>query len=413
MKRQLDEDTSHESKRQNDAPKKNREVTTVVVANLPKSYNQGKVRKYFQNCGTILHIDVAESNDKGCRLARVEFSNYNEALSALTRSHKQISNNEILVTLLENCTLWVTNFPPIFNHRDIRSLFKQYGITVLSVRLPSLRFNTNRRFAYVDVISTTEVEKAIVSLNGNEINGYKLVVKRSNPLARSKRSDASVWERREILVRQFDPTKVTEEGLRIFYSKYGSVESIKLSKSEEGKGYAFISFVDHESALGALETNKMQFEGNEIVVSLADRKAYLERQEVKALLNKHNSAKNDRILSLYPLSDKVNKTQIQSLVREKASLNEGDIQKIYLVPDLGGSLIIFNDTKVAAKCSLALNGVQFQNSILHCGSIKDLRKKTEVGKPIYAARSSSPKVNPKSMPAQLSNQDFRKLFFGE
>ncbi|AQZ10404.1 PRP24 (YMR268C) [Zygosaccharomyces parabailii] len=414
MKRQLDESIQHESKRRNDdAPHKQRELTTVVVSNLPKSYNQNKVYKYFQDCGAISHIDITESIDKLRRLARIEFTRYDEALSALTRSHKKIGNNEIKVTLLENCTVWVTNFPPHFNHRDIKNLFRMNELTVLSVRLPSLRFNADRRFAYVDVITPEEVAKAVERLDSKELEGYNIVVKQSNPLGKSKRSDASVWERREVLIRNLNTTKVTEDTLRQLYSKYGSIESIKISGHEKDNGYAFVSFIHQEPVNRALETNKMLLEGNEIKVTLADRKAYLERQQVKALIKKSNKDTGDFIVSLYPLHDKVNKAQLQKLVQEKAAISEKDIKHIYLVPDLRGSLIVFKDTKNAARCSLALNGIEFQRTIVKCGPIKDLIKNNGGNSENRFSKAIIPAVERKLPPNQLSNDDFRRLFLGK
>lgn len=417
MKRYLDDESTRVLKKRNDSTTKSRELTTIVVFNLPKSYNQGKVRRVFQDCGVISHIDVCESMDKNSRLARVEFTRYDEALAALTKSHKQIGNNEIEVTMLENSTLWMTNFPPRFNHRDIRDIFKSVGVTVLSVRLPSLRFNPNRRFAYIDVCRAQEVEKALEFLNSKDIEGYTLVLKHSNPLERSKRTDASVWERRELLIRNLNPNKVTEDGLNQFFSKFGTIEKVKLSRNERSNLYAFISFTEQEAAHEALKTNRTEFEGNEVSVSLADRKAYLERQEVKKLLNQNYPKDSDHIVSVFPLSDKINKIHIQRLLQEKVSIDENDIKKIYLVTDLKGSLIILKDAKIAAKCSLALNGITLQNLTIHCGTVADLRNSIEMFKNQESeherSKNTLPLTESQSNTKKLSNDDFRKMFLGK
>ena len=62
------------SKKANEALTRNRELTTVLVKNLPKSYNQNKVYKYFKHCGPIIHVDVADSLKKNFRFARIEFA---------------------------------------------------------------------------------------------------------------------------------------------------------------------------------------------------------------------------------------------------------------------------------------------------------------------------------------------------
>lgn len=418
MKRKLELETSGRSKKQKDEPTRNRELATVLVCNLPKSYNQTKVRKYFQECGSIAQIDVCDSINKEYRLARVEFTKYHEALSALTKTFKKIGNNEITVTLLENSTLWITNFPPRFTQYDIKELFLRMNVVALSVRLPSLRFNANRRFAYVDVSSHEEAEIAIQQLDGKEIEDHRLVIKASNPLEKSKRTDCGALERREVLVRHLDLNKVTEDSLRALFSKFGSIESIKIPNTQGSRpddGYGFVVFEEKSAAGKALEANGLKMDNKEISVSISDRKAYLERQEVKRILNaKHNS---DLIVSLFPLNDKCSKVQIEQLLFDQAHLNKNDIKKIHLVSDHEGALVVFKESKLAAKCAMSLNGVEFQRKNIHCGAVNDLRKHnkkmatTEQKNVSFCNVGSS--EGAKDECPKLSNDDFRKLFLGK
>lgn len=121
-----------------------------------------------------------------------------------------MGSNTIEVNELKDSTVWMTNYPPTFQQRDIRNIFKDHKIVALNVRLPSLRFNSNRRFAYVDLPNMESLDKAIQLLNGKDINGYKLVVKKSNPENRDKRSDAPVLERREIIIRNLPKTMLVK-----------------------------------------------------------------------------------------------------------------------------------------------------------------------------------------------------------
>lgn len=422
LKRSLDVEATGQNKQLGKKLTRNREITTVLVSNLPKSYNQTKVRKYFQGCGTIAQVDICDTITRDSRLARIEFTNYNEVLSALTKTFNKVGNNEIQVRQLEDCTVWMTNFPPGFTHKDIKELLLSVGILSISVRLPSLRFNSNRRFAYVDVLSQSDVDTAVSQLNGKSVQNFNLVVKRSNLLEKSKRTDSSILERREIMVRHLDLDVITEDRLRNLFAAFGSIESIKIPGKQGGQqeaAYAFITFDEKSAADKALSASASILEENKLIVTLAERKAYLERQKVKRILS--TMRQNDSIISLYPIDDRISKAQIESLFIEKVNLQKVDIKSIYLVTDHNGALIILKDAILAAKCTMALNGIEFKGNIVNCGSVKDLKKNNYAAQapsmPSYSADKGASIANSEEKSnrttTKLSNEDFRKLFLGK
>ena len=246
-----------------------REQRTVLVKNLPRSYNRHKIRKLFSDCGNILCIDTVLSLNKTNRYARLEFSSPDEAASALTRDHRQIGGNNILeVSLLQNNTIWMTNFPPTFTPRDLREELLSRGIVCLSVRFPSHRYNSlNRRFAYIDVCSIDDKLKAIESLNESMLGGYKLIVKDSDPNAKVRRTDAGSIEKREIFIRNLDPNYATKEILMELVKEYGKIECINIPHTRENmvNACAFVTFVSREDASKAVEAMSNQiFKGRKI-----------------------------------------------------------------------------------------------------------------------------------------------------
>lgn len=416
MKRSISDDDLQPSKKLGTKTGTRREITTVLVRNLPKSYNQAKVRKYFQDCGQISQIDVTESLDKTCRLARVQFGRHDEAITALTKTYKRIGQNEITVSLLENCTLWLTNFPPLYTVRDVRELIQGVNVVVLSVRLPSLRFDSNRRFAYVDLSSFEEVDLAIAGLNGKNVEGYSLVVKKSNPLERAQRTDYGAAERREIMVRHLGANQLNEEYLRRHFTTFGDVESVIIpaNQTKSMNGYAFVTFHDQSAAKAASQIEKLDEEPVQVV--LADKKAFVERQRVKRIMSSRKN--DDRIVALYPLSDKTSKLQIESLLLDKVVATTDDIYEVLLVTDKEAALVSFKNSQLAAKCMISLNGIEFQRRILHCGTVRDLNQQK------YDNRKDRVSLEMEPAPQQvapdapgngqkLSNDDFRRMFLGK
>lgn len=413
----------------------NRLLTTVLVKNLPRSYNNNKIKKLFQDCGMIKDIDTSDTIDRKGRYARLEFMKHDDALAALTKTFKMVGSNEIEVTLLENCTLWITNFPPNFSSRDIRNIFLDIGIVPINIRLPSRRYNSNRRFCYLDVTSEEVCKRSVEMLNGKLIGSYELVVKLSNPSEKTKRTDAAILERRELFVRNLSPTTLNKESLEKIFNQFGSIEHIGIPNSNRDMqhGCAFITFFNKEEANEALQLDKTDIDGKTISVQFSDNKPYLERQEVKAILNSKNFNKLEKYVSLFPISDKISKEQICDFIINKSTILKDDIEKIYLVSDYSGSLIKFRDAHLSAKCRMSFNGTKFQNKPLHIGGIQDLirhnsrhKNKDSIIEPLKfnnIVNTTHEKEIPKasgqstqstqSTPQEgMTNDDFRKMFLG-
>ncbi|CAI4048852.1 U6 snRNP complex subunit PRP24 SKDI_13G3970 [Saccharomyces kudriavzevii IFO 1802] len=433
-KRPLSEDASVAatltSKRANETPTRNRELTTVLVENLPKSYNQSKVQKYFKDCGPIIQVDVADSLKKSFRFARVEFARYDGALAALTKTYKVVGQNKISVSHLIDCTLWMTNFPPNYTQRDIRALFQSINIVILSIRLPSLRFNTSRRFAYIDVTSKEDANTCVKKLNELEIEGYTLVTKISNPLEKSKRTDSATLEGREIIVRNLNTKLLDENVLRDSFEQFGSIEKINIPAGQKEHSFnnccAFIYFESKDSAEKALQMNRTLLHDREISVSLADKKPFLKRNEVKRLLTSRNSKELGSLACLFPLSDKVSPSQIEKFLQEEIHVDKNQVEKVLLVGDFNGAIVVFRDEKLAAKIPMIINGSQFQGKVIRSGTINDMRKyynnqqnhNVRRAKPSYTHMTQKTAVNEmkSNLPnkqEQMSNDDFRRMFLGK
>lgn len=412
-------------KRQNKLKTHERETTTVIVKNLPNNYNFHKVKRYFKNCGNINHVDVINAEENRSKIARVEFDSYDSCLSALTKNYKIIGDREIIVEPLIGCTVWITNFPPGYDSTKLRSLIaEQVGLPILSLRLPSLAFNSKRRFVYIDFTSPTAALRAVSILNDTLVQGFKIVAKISNPAERARRSDEAVMEGRELIVKNLDLSTVTEESLADLFTKFGELERITIpsgkfsvSETKPNEGYAFVSFKTLESAKAALSLNKTSFQNNIILVSRANKKSYLERQEVKRILASRRN--NEHVASLFPLSSSTSTEEVRELILLESTLKNINVVKILLVTDHEGALIVCDNSVSAAILILALNGKRLNNVQLRCGSVHDLleyesihesrRRKLETNDSLKKEESLK-SLGHKAENKKFSNNDFREMF---
>ena len=77
--------------------------------------------------------------------------------------------------------IYVGNLPKTTDEETIRNLFKTYG-EVMEVKLIKDQYSGELRgFGFVTMPSKTEGQAAIDGLNGNEIEGRKIIVNEARP----------------------------------------------------------------------------------------------------------------------------------------------------------------------------------------------------------------------------------------
>ena len=118
---------------------------------------------------------------------------------------------------------------------------QQFG-EVVDVRFPSLKFDTHRRFCYIQFKSSSEAQAA-TALN-NELQGgkLKLVVQLSDPEKKQDRTGA-MYDGRELYLSNLD-WNATNEEISTIFSKYGKVEKVRIPTNVGGKskGIGFVVF---------------------------------------------------------------------------------------------------------------------------------------------------------------------------
>ncbi|GMG21921.1 unnamed protein product [Ambrosiozyma monospora] len=402
---------------------RDRENLSILVTNLPAQTQKSNIEKFFGDCGVIRSCIIYE--DK----AVIEFSSDNELLAALTKDHKTFKGHEIGVSHLSGNILWVTNFPPDYDLKKLEELFGTVG-KVISLRLPTLRANTERRFCYVEYLSSEVADVAIAQLNQKSIQSvssekkYSLIVKHSNSNEKKKRSGA-VEEKRQVYVHKLDFYKVTTDTLSELFSKYGEIEAIKLplnkKNSKMGRsndGYAFISFKGKESAQVAIE----ELDGYELFSRKINVKLSEPRSKHTTVLKEANQDKSKsesyksreeiiaKTLSVLNLDDTISSSQLMSIMKEA-----GPVRKIQLNPQINAALVEFENVNDCGKAEIKFNGKVIGGKAIKIGSRQDfdklarVTKKSPVVKPQlkeYETKKDTGESNPKS------NEDFRKMFLG-
>jgi squamous cell carcinoma antigen recognized by T-cells 3 len=383
--------------------KRDRENTTVLITNLPTQVTQTKVRQYFKEYGHINSVTVKIESDGQSSTALIEFRSNEDVQSALIRDGKYFGDKQIKVEAASGLTLYVTNYQPAADDAYIFDLFKNCG-EVFSIRWPSLKYNTHRRFCYV-TFRTQAAAAAATKMDGQVLpGGFRLSALYSDP-ARKKAREGAMAEGRELHVTSVD-NSLAEEDLKIIFAKYGAVEAVRLLRTMggESKGVAFIVFKKKEDATAALALDKTKLKSKIMTVETSTGKNFKPTATSKgvsaspapdvdgnsvvspsatpeSLTNTHaqhgppRTEISDRTIALMNIPDIVNDARIRAIAEPF-----GSIVKLVLRPDHQGAIVEYADTMSAGRAALGLENYDITpGRRLRTGGTNDLfREKGEV-----------------------------------
>jgi len=332
----------------------------------------------------------------------------------------------------------VTNYPAEWDEIKIREMFQDFG-TVVSVRLPSLKYNQRRRFCYVQFL-TSEEARAATALDDKALDGqHRLVAKISDPHAKRGRSGA-VTEGRELHVANVD-FSTTESEIRDLFKQHGTVENVRMIKNLQGRffGTAFIVYSKTEEAEAAMVLNNKPLKDRLLRVTLATTKSSAKKDIATTIVQQNTSGSpapegsqngsveaangrrgsnapqelseetamtaRERKVALLDLPDTVNDARIQAFLE-----NFGPLRKITVRRDKAGAMVEFVNLQDAGKVSMGIDCSPLGPNV-RIGTVEDLlyRSKAkpasdQAPKPVTSFKPAQAGI---SRPAQRSGQGRR------
>lgn len=164
----------------------------------------------------------------------------------------------------DTITLFVGNLPKEMDADKVKKIFTKKGIEVKAVRRPE-----KKKFAYIDLENTEDLEKAL-KLHGKKIGDSELVVEKAKSKIEKEKDNASTPARQSTGGGKDDSTlfvknlsdDTNEESLKEFFPE--SVE-IRLPRKpdESHRGFAYIVFKDPSEVESALKNKQgSELDGN-------------------------------------------------------------------------------------------------------------------------------------------------------
>lgn len=222
-------------------PKRDRENASIVVKNLPVGATDTRLRQYFRDCGTINSLKLIPEGNGESATAWIEFDSREDLPTAQTKDMKDFDGRSIKVEVDSGSKLYVCNFPATADEAWIREKFRQYG-EIVDVRFPSLKYNTHRRFCYLQFRSSSDAQAA-TQLDGEDLGGeLKLVAKMSDPVHKQERHGA-IYDGRELFLANLD-WGASEKEIKMAFSNYGKIENVRIVKKIDGRsrGIGYVVF---------------------------------------------------------------------------------------------------------------------------------------------------------------------------
>ena len=353
--------------------KRDRENATILVQHLPQDITETRVRQFFRDCGKINSMKLLRDEATS---AVIEFGTHEEADFAQSRDGRELDGSDISVQLGSGSTIWVTNFLSTADEASLRTIFEKYG-EIIDLRLPSLKFNTRRRFCYIQYKLNSQAQAAL-EMDGHDMgDDHKLVVKISDPPKKQDRSGA-MDEGREVYVKNVN-WGASEEDVESLFSPYGTVQSVRIPRSvdNKSKGFAFVVFSTSKEATAALDMHNKEYRERKLHVELSS-KGGAKRSATAHVTNLGRSMspladvngtapspmstnsgdvaqatgdRKSRTFAVVNVPDTYRNDQMRALAE-----THGQLVKVSLRPDHQGAIIEYLDERDAGKAQLQLDG---------------------------------------------------------
>ncbi|RCK62854.1 hypothetical protein Cantr_09014 [Candida viswanathii] len=373
---------------------KSREKCTVRVDNIPLDATEDTVRNFFKDCGEIGEISLVDVDNQ--RVGIFDFQTEQQVFTALTKSHKTLGGSEILVNRLQDALLFVNNYPSTYSQEELKDLFDGIG-KVAKIRFPNQTLKRQKRFCYLQMISTNDAQKVIAEYNGKTYHDDNLggefswEVQVSSPNHKHERSTPISERKARVTNISFN---VTKEAFEKKFASCGDIEVITFPKAvyegEKMKNNGGLAIVTYKTIGGlenALKLNETQFKGRKLIVvkqQSQQRPAPFEPEDFDGV----------RTIGLLDLDASLNFHQVRKYFEDKF----GKVSKVLLIPENKQALVEFAAAADAGKVGLAEGSLDIGN-----GKVKVVAKEDIV----KTGTSSKPTPQPTLIPTSIRRRKLK------
>ncbi|KAH3681395.1 hypothetical protein WICPIJ_007664 [Wickerhamomyces pijperi] len=381
---------------------------SLYVGELDYSVNEANLFDIFSQIGAVASIRVCRDavTKRSLGYAYVNYQNQADGEKALAElNHTEVQGRAIRVmwsqrdpALRRNGAgnVFVKNLDPIVDNKSLYETFAIFG-KILSSKIATDATGASKGFGFVHFDTAEEAQAAIEALNGMELNGRELFVgPHISREDRESKNSEILNMFTNVFVKNID-LEATEEELKELFAAEGTTTSVHLEKdvaTGKSKGFGFINYEQHESAVKAIENlNGKEWKGKPLYVGRAQKKA--ERLED---LKKQFEA------------NKLDKSQVQAVNLFIKNLDDSiDDEKLKEEFSAFGTIASVKVMVDESGKSRGFGFVSFSSPDEAARAISEMNQHMVAGKPLYVALAQRKEVRRSQLEQQIQARNQLRL----
>ncbi|XP_052149767.1 polyadenylate-binding protein 7 [Oryza glaberrima] len=357
----------------------NATVPALYVGDLHESVREEHLLEVFGKIGTLTSVRVCRDNatSNSLRYGYVNYLSQADAAIALEKlNHSLILDKPIRVMWSNRDpdarrsgvgNVFVKNLNDLVDNVSLQELFCKFG-DILSCKVAKNEDGTSRGYGFVQFALQESADASIQNLNNSHFCGRQLHV--ATFIKKSERSTNNDDKYTNLYMKNLDDD-IIEELIKLKFSQYGLVISVKIMKRDDGtsKGFGFVSFQNPESAKRAKESmNGMLLGSKTLYVARAQKKA-----ERKQYLQRLHEEKRNEIITksngsnvyIKNINDEVGDDALRERFNEFGNITSAKIMRDEKGISKGFGFVCYN-TPEEAKCAVSnMRGVMFYGKPLY------------------------------------------------
>ncbi|KAG8074467.1 hypothetical protein GUJ93_ZPchr0006g42375 [Zizania palustris] len=357
----------------------NASVPALYVGDLNEGVREDDLMEVFGKIGNLTSVRVCRDNatSHSLRYGYVNYLSQADAATALEKlNHSLILDKPIRVMWSNRDpdartsgvgNVFVKNLSDSVDNASLQEIFCKFG-DILSCKVARNENGTSRGYGFVQFALQEAADAAILNLNNSLFCDRKLHV--ATFIKKSERSANYDDKYTNLYMKNLDDD-ITEELIKLKFSQYGSVISVKIMKRDDGtsKGFGFVSFQNPESAKKAKEAMNGMIIGSKTLYvaraqKKAERKQYLQRlheEKRNEIITKSNGSN----VYIKNISDEVDDDALRERFDEFGNITSAKIMRDEKGISKGFGFVCYS-TPEEARCAVnSMRGLMFYGKPLY------------------------------------------------
>lgn len=357
----------------------NATVPALYVGDLHEDVQEEHLFDAFSKVGAVTSVRVCRDNatSSSLRYGYVNYFSQADAMTALEKLNHSLLLDKPIRVMWSNRdpdarrsgvgNVFVKNLSDSVDNASLQELFSKFG-DILSCKVARNEDGTSRGYGFVQFTSQESADASIENLNNSHFGDRQLRV--ATFIKKSERSANNDDRYTNLYMKNLDDD-ITEELIKLKFSRFGSIISVKIMKTDDGtsKGFGFVSFQNPESAKKAKEAmNGMPLGSKTLYVAKAQKKA-----ERKQYLQRLHEEKRNEIITksngsnvyIKNINDKVDDNALRECFHEFGNITSVRIMRDEKGISKGFGFVCYS-TPEEAKCAVSnMRGVMFYGKPLY------------------------------------------------